>query len=71
MVVNVTSGITLIGAPLYATCAAAKAGLAWFGEALRRELRGEGIHVLTVYPGAADKPMMTPNLCWSRTRVRS
>ena len=61
MVVNVTSGIALIGAPFYATYAAAKAGLARFGEALRRELKGEGIHVLTVYPGATDTPMMKTN----------
>lgn len=58
MVVNVTSGIALIGMPFYATYAAAKAGLAHFGEALRRELLGENIHVLTVYPGATDTPMM-------------
>ena len=61
MVVNVTSGIALIGAPFYATYAAAKAGLARFGEALRRELKGEGIHVLTVYPGGTDTPMMKSN----------
>jgi uncharacterized oxidoreductase len=61
MVVNVTSGIALIGAPFYATYAAAKAGLARFGEALRRELKGEGIHVLTLYPGATDTPMMRTN----------
>jgi uncharacterized oxidoreductase len=61
MVVNVTSGIALIGAPFYATYAAAKAGLARFGEALRRELKGEGIHVLTLYPGGTDTPMMKTN----------
>jgi uncharacterized oxidoreductase len=61
MVVNVTSGIALIGAPFYATYAAAKAGLARFGEALRRELKGEGVHVLTVYPGGTDTPMMKTN----------
>jgi uncharacterized oxidoreductase len=61
MVVNVTSGIALVGAPFYATYAAAKAGLARFGEALRRELKGEGIHVLTVYPGGTDTPMMKTN----------
>jgi uncharacterized oxidoreductase len=61
MVVNVSSGIALVGAPFYATYAAVKAGIAHFGEALRRELKGEGIHVLTVYPGATDTPMMKSN----------
>ena len=59
-VVNVTSGIALMGAPFYTTYAAVKAGLARFGEALRRELKGEGVHVLTIYPGATDTPMMSP-----------
>lgn len=48
----------MVGAPFYTTYAAAKAGLSRFGEALRRELKGEGIHVLTLYPGATDTPMM-------------
>ena len=61
MIVNVASGIALIGAPFYATYAATKAGLARFGEALRRELKGEGIHVLTAYPGGTDTPMMQSN----------
>lgn len=61
MVVNVASGIALVGAPFYASYAAVKAGLARFGEALRRELNGEGIHVLTAYPGATDTPMMQSN----------
>jgi len=43
LVVNVTSGIALVGAPFYTTYAAAKAGLSRFGEALRRELKGEGV----------------------------
>lgn len=62
MIVNVASGIALIGAPFYATYAAAKAGLARFGEALRRELLDEGIHVMTIYPGATETPMMATNL---------
>jgi uncharacterized oxidoreductase len=57
-VVNVSSAIGLVGMPFYATYAAAKAGIAHFGEALRRELFGEGIQVMTVYPGATDTPMM-------------
>jgi short-subunit dehydrogenase len=61
LVVNVTSGIALVAAPFYATYAGVKAGLAKFGESLRRELKGEGVHVLTVYPGATDTPMMSSN----------
>jgi NAD(P)-dependent dehydrogenase (short-subunit alcohol dehydrogenase family) len=61
MVVNVASGIALVGAPFYATYAAVKSGLARFGEAMRRELKGERIHVLTAYPGGTDTPMMKTN----------
>ncbi len=58
LIVNVSSGIGLIGMPFYSTYAATKAGIAHFGEALRRELYGEGVHVLNVYPGATSTPMM-------------
>ncbi|MCJ8144631.1 SDR family NAD(P)-dependent oxidoreductase [Ancylobacter sp. A5.8] len=61
VVVNVASGIALIGAPFYATYAAVKAGLARFGESLRRELKGEGVHVMTAYPAGTDTPMMASN----------
>lgn len=59
MIVNVSSGIALVGVPFYTTYAAVKAGISHFGEALRRELKGEGVHVLTVYPGATDTSMMS------------
>jgi len=58
LVVNITSGIALVAAPFYATYAGVKGGLAKFGESLRRELKGEGVHIMTVYPGATDTPMM-------------
>ncbi len=61
LIVNVTSGIALVAAPFYATYAGVKAGLAKFGESMRRELKGEGVHVMTVYPGATDTPMMSSN----------
>jgi uncharacterized oxidoreductase len=60
-VVNVSSGFGLVGMPFYAVYAATKAGIAHFGEALRRELFGEGVHVMTVYPGATETPMMETN----------
>ena len=61
MVVNIASGLALVGAPFYATYAGVKAGLSRFGESLRREFKGEGIHVLTAYPGGTDTPMMASN----------
>lgn len=58
LVVNISSGIALVGMAFYTPYAAVKAGIAHFGEALRRELDGEGVHILTVYPTATDTPMM-------------
>lgn len=58
MIVNLSSAVALIGLAYYATYAATKAGVALFSEALRRELYGEGVHVLTVYPNATRTPMM-------------
>lgn len=60
-IVNVSSRFGLVGMPFYSTYAATKAGIAHFGEALRRELYGEGVHVTTVYPGATETPMMETN----------
>jgi short-subunit dehydrogenase len=57
----VTSAIALVAMPFYATYAAVKAGLASFSESLRRELNGDGVHVLTVYPSGTDTPMMATN----------
>ncbi len=58
LVVNVSSAIALVGLPFYSVYAATKAGIAHFSEALRRELYGEGVGVLTVYPGATRTAMM-------------
>jgi uncharacterized oxidoreductase len=76
LVVNVTSGIALVAAPFYATYAGVKGGLAKFGESLRRELKGEGVHVMTVYPRATDTPMMStsragPELGFNREPARA
>ena len=58
IILNIASGIALVGLPFYSVYAATKAGLSQFGEALRRELIGTGVHVATVYPGATDTAMM-------------
>ena len=56
-VVRVASRIDLISMPFYTAYAAAKQGLARFGETVRCELSGEGVQVMTAYPGATDTPM--------------
>lgn len=56
--VVVSSAMALVGLPFYATYAATKAGVAHFAESLRRELHGEGVGVLAVYPSATSTPMM-------------
>lgn len=57
-IVNVSSSIGLVGMPFYAPYAATKGGLSRFSEALRRELSGDDIHVMTVHPVATHTPMM-------------
>lgn len=57
-IVNISSIFGLVGMPFYATYGASKAGIAHFSEAMRRELAEQSIHVMTVYPGATDTPMM-------------
>ena len=71
ILLNVASGIALVGMPFYSVYAATKSGLAQFGESLRRELAGTGVHVATVYPGATETAMMTSqnagaDLGWER-----
>lgn len=71
LLLNISGGIALVGMPFYSVYAATKAGLARFGESLRRELTGTGVHVASVYPGATDTAMMTSqnagaDLGWER-----
>jgi short-subunit dehydrogenase len=61
MMVNVSSDIALVGAPFYETYATVTAGVAYLGEAPRRELKREGIHVLTVSSPLGWTPMMRSN----------
>ncbi len=56
-IVNVASMAAITHTPGMAHYNAAKAGLAAWSETLRVELRGTGVHVLTVYPGPVSTPM--------------
>ena len=48
MMVNGSFCIATVGAPLYETYATVEVRLAHFGEPPRRELKREGIHVLSI-----------------------
>jgi short-subunit dehydrogenase len=50
-VINVGSAITAIPNPIFGAYGATKAGLAWWNNALRRELMGRGVQVCLVEPG--------------------
>jgi len=52
--VQMASIAALVGPSGMTWYSGAKAGLAAFSETLRVELRGSGVHVLTVYPGPID-----------------
>ena len=58
------------GFPLDAPYVAAKFALAGFGEVLRQELYGSGVHVTTVFPGRVDTPMIaTLQVPWISAKI--
>ena len=50
-IINVGSSITCVANPIFGVYGATKAGLAYWNDALRRELRSRGVHVCLVEPG--------------------
>ena len=57
-IMNVSSGLGLIGMPFYAVYGSTKAGIRQFSDAIRRELKPFNISVTCVYPTATDTDMM-------------
>lgn len=57
VIVNVSSLAARAPYGLAAVYSASKAGVRALGEALRQELVGTGVHVVTVYPQAVDTPL--------------
>ena len=62
VIVNVTSMAAIVTLPGWVYQSASKTGSATFSEGLREELRGTGVHVMTVYPGMTDTPMTQSGL---------
>ncbi|MFC4094542.1 SDR family NAD(P)-dependent oxidoreductase [Euzebyella saccharophila] len=58
-ILNVSSGLGLIGMPFYSVYASTKAAVRQFSDAIRRELEPDHISVTCVYPAATDTDMMT------------
>jgi NAD(P)-dependent dehydrogenase (short-subunit alcohol dehydrogenase family) len=57
-IVNISSVAGRMGVPFYATYCATKFAMRGFSEALRRELRPDGVHVMAVFPGGTATDMM-------------
>jgi len=57
-IINISSLAGRMGVPFYATYCASKFAVRGFSEALRRELRPDGIHVMGVYPGGTATDMI-------------
>jgi short-subunit dehydrogenase len=50
-IINVGSSITCVAAPIFGVYGTTKMGLAYWNDALRREVRHKGVHVCLVEPG--------------------
>ncbi|MEX2246555.1 MAG: SDR family oxidoreductase [Dehalococcoidia bacterium] len=57
-IINISSLAGRMGMPFYATYCASKFAVRGFSEALRRELRHDGIDVIAVYPGGTATDML-------------
>jgi NAD(P)-dependent dehydrogenase (short-subunit alcohol dehydrogenase family) len=56
VLINMSSGFGLVGAPYADSYTATKFAQRGLSQALRGELRGSGVHVCTIMPGGVDTP---------------
>jgi NAD(P)-dependent dehydrogenase (short-subunit alcohol dehydrogenase family) len=56
VLINMSSGFGLVGAPYAGAYTATKFAQRGLSQALRGELRGTGVHVCTIMPGGVDTP---------------
>ena len=69
-IIQIASISSWVGLPTYSIYTAFKFGLRGFMESLRRELRGSGITVSVIYPGAVDTEFdQHAGVHWKTTRV--
>jgi len=57
VIVNISSLVSFCPAPYMVDYGASKSGLATYSESLGAELKGTGVHVVTVYPGPVSTSM--------------
>jgi len=57
-ILNISSIAGRVGMPYYSMYCASKYAMRGFSEALRRELRRDGIHVTVVYPGVTATDLL-------------
>jgi len=69
-IIHVSSVASWVGIPTYTIYNTCKFGSRGFMESLRRELRGTGITVSEIFPGAVDTEFaQDPDLAWRTTTV--
>jgi short-subunit dehydrogenase len=69
-IIHVSSIASWVGIPTYSIYNAGKFGSRGFFEGLRRELRGTGVSISEVFPGAVDTEFaQDPNVAWKTTTV--
>ena len=57
-ILNISSGLGLLGMPFYAVYGSTKAAVRQFSDSIRRELASDNISVTCAYPTATDTDMM-------------